>query len=273
MKKKRVAGLVVAFVILAATARWWPDWYWTYRTRNPVRAGANLAARNGCLACHAPLQRDQHDDPGSRWGSVPSFYRGNLMMYVNNPKEVENFISFGRPEPPPKKTAAPPPSSPAEPGTKAPPLFHMPAFKGRLSPSEIHDLALYVMAADGYQVPDSGTVADGFTLSRKYGCESCHGIGGSGGVPNPRSFTLTVPGWIGADFSSLVQNQQEFREWVMDGRSKRMARNPAASFFLERANLYMPSFRNALKPKDVDALWAYVQFLRVEPHGRAGAPK
>jgi mono/diheme cytochrome c family protein len=273
VKKRRVVGLAAAIVILAATARWWPDWYWTYRTRNPVRAGAELAAKNGCLACHAPLQREQHADPGSRWGSVPSFYRGNLMMYVQNPKEVEDFISYGRPEAPPKKRGAAAPSAPSAAGRKAAPLFHMPAFKGRLSSSEVHNLALYVMAADGYQVPDSGTVADGFTLSRKYGCESCHGIGGSGGVLNPRSFTLTVPGWIGPDFSSLVRNKEEFREWVMEGRSNRMAHNPAASFFLDRANIYMPSFRDVLKPQDVDALWAYVQFLRDQPWGRAGAPK
>lgn len=253
MKKKPLAIMFVAIAAFGLTARWWPSWYWGCRTRNPVRAGAGLASKNGCLACHAPLQRDQHADPGSRWGSVPSFYRGNLMMYVHGPAEVENFIRDGRPEQPkPGETQS----------GAAKPLFHMPAFKGRIRAGGIRDLALYVMAADGYHVPDSGPVADGFVLSRKFGCESCHGIAGAGGVPNPRSFTLSVPGWTGADFSDLAQNRAEFDEWLLDGRSKRMARNRAASFFLDRANLYMPAFRGALKPAEADSIWAYVQFLR-----------
>ncbi len=174
-------------------------------------------------------------------------------MYAAGPGDVKKIIRDGAPAPTAPAAGDPP---------SAKPLFHMPAFKDRLGAGEIDDLALYVMAADGYLVPDSGPVAQGFTLSRKFGCESCHGIGGCGGVPNRRSFTLAVPGWTGADFSHLVSGRQEFDEWLLDGRSKRMARNHAASFFLDRANLYMPSFRGALKPGDGDALWAYLQFLR-----------
>ncbi len=253
---RRFLPVFAAFcLILAATARWWPGWYWKARTINPVRTGAGLALKNGCLACHAPLEREQHADPGSRWGSVPSFYRGNLMMYAGGPGDVRKIISDGGPAP------LAPAAAGAAPGK---PPFNMPAFKNRLGSGEIDDLALYVMAADGYLIPDSGPVAQGFSLSRKFGCESCHGIGGSGGTPNPRSFTLAVPGWTGADFSHLVSGRGEFDEWLLDGRSKRMAGNRAASFFLDRANLYMPSFRGALKPGDGDALWAYIQFLREE---------
>ncbi len=253
MPKRLLPLIAAACLILAATARWWPHWYWEWRTGNPVRTGAELALRSGCLACHAPLEREQHADPGSRWGAVPSFYRGSLMMYAGAPGDVKKIISDGGQAPRAGEAAGP---------ASGKPLFRMPAFKDRLSARNIGDLALYVMAADGYMVPDSGPVAQGFSLSRNFGCESCHGIGGSGGVPNPRSFTLDVPGWTGAGFSHLVSGREEFGEWLLDGRSRRMAHNRAASFFLDRANLYMPSFRDALKPGDGDALWDYVQFLR-----------
>ncbi len=141
----------------------------------------------------------------------------------------------------------------------------MKAFKGRLSSKQIQDLAAFVLAADGYLVPSEGSVAKGSELSLKFGCESCHGVGGSGGVLNPKSFTGTVPGWIGPDFNDLTRNQEEFGEWVLDGRSTRMKKNRAASFFLNRANLQMPSFRGVLAEQDVGNLWAYILWLRSKP--------
>jgi hypothetical protein len=44
--------------------------------------------------------------------------------------------------------------------------------------------------------------------------------------------------------------------------SKRFAGNAAAKMFLDRAVLHMPAFKTHLAPGDVDALWAYVQWLR-----------
>ncbi len=254
MRKKWlwIAGTLAGFALVAGV-RWMPGWYWSLRTANPVRSGARLAAEEGCFSCHAPLGRDQHANPGNQWKSVPSFFRGNLMMYVKSPDQVENFITYGRPKAPSKSGAEP---------YHAKQLFHMPAFKGRLSRKQIHELALFVIAADGYLVPDSGPVADGFTASRKFGCESCHGVGGSGGLPNPRSFTGSVPGWTGPAFSHLVQNRKEFDQWVLDGRSKRFSENRAASFFLDRATLHMPAFKEVLSKNDVDDLWGYVNWLR-----------
>jgi mono/diheme cytochrome c family protein len=269
MRLKRSLPLLALLAAALATARWWPDWYWGWRTDNPVRRGAGLAAHAGCLTCHLPAGRDEASNPGSRWGTVPSFYRGNLMMYVKSPGEVARFIADGT-----AGSAAPssrggygsmPDSEPAPP-------FHMRGFKDRLSRRQIQDLAAFVLAADGYLVPLEGPVARGSQLCAKFACESCHGVGGSGGVPNPRSFTLHVPGWVGPDFPHLVSGKEEFRRWVLDGRSPRLAADRAASFFLDRANLYMPAFRGSLSDDEVDAIWAYVSWLRRHAGWKGGEP-
>ncbi len=262
MKKTLLAMAAIPVLALAVSSRWLPGWYWALRTDNPVRRGARLAAREGCLSCHAPRGSQEFSNPGSRWGTVPSFFRGNAMMYVKSPQEVASFIAEGH-----GKNSAP--SSGANP---APP-FQMKAFKERLSSKQIQDLAAFVLAADGYLVPSEGPAAKGAELSLKYGCESCHGVGGSGGMPNPKSFTGSVPGWVGPDFMDLVRDRKEFDEWVLEGRSARMKRSGAASFFLDRANLQMPAFRGTLAEQDLDGVWAYVLWLRTTQPGAEGTPK
>lgn len=246
--------LLLLAIALGASARWWPGWYWSWRTDNPVRRGARLAGQEGCLSCHVPKGSQEFANPGSRWGTIPSFYRGNAMMYMKSPEDVANFIAEGH---------APGASGrPASLKNDLSPPFKMRAFGERLSKEQIGDLAAFVLAADGFGGPSEGPVAKGSELAVKFGCESCHGTGGSGGVPNPKSFTGTVPGWVGPDFVELVESQKEFREWILLGRSDRMATNRAASFFLNRAKLGMPSFKGTLTDQDVENIWAYVQWLR-----------
>lgn len=254
MKKPWLAVFGLLIASLVVTARWWPGWYWSWRTDNPVRRGAALAAREGCLSCHAPMGSQETANPGSRWGTVPSFFRGNAMMYVKKPEDVAYFIAEGH-----APVATVPPVKPAE-GPH--PAFVMQTYKKRLSNGQIQDLAAFVLAADGFGVPSEGTVAKGSELAVKFGCESCHGVGGSGGVHNPKSFTGTVPGWIGPDFVELVGSQREFRQWVLIGRSDKMMTNRGASFFLNRASLKMPAFEGTLSDQDVESIWAYVQWLR-----------
>ncbi len=255
MKRSLLIVLAISLLALAIAARWMPGWYWALRTDNPVRRGARLAAHEGCLSCHAPRGSQEFANPGSRWGTVPSFFRGNAMMYVKSPGDVSYFIAEGH---------APGASSqPTKAQGDTHPPFKMQANKERLTKRQIQDLTAFVLAADGFGVPSEGPVSKGSELSSKFGCESCHGVGGSGGVLNPKSFTGTVPGWVGPDFVELVWSQREFREWVIIGRSDRMMTNRGASFFLDRASLQMPSFKGTLTDQDVENIWAYVQWLRL----------
>jgi hypothetical protein len=52
---------------------------------------------------------------------------------------------------------------------------------------------------------------------------------------------------------------------VEDGVGHRFRSNPVAQFFLRRAPLHMPAFKKHLAPGDVEALWAYVTWLRAQP--------
>jgi len=94
------------------------------------------------------------------------------------------------------------------------------------------------------------------------GCIGCHGTGGRYARPNPGSLKGYVPPWDGADFAELVGGKAEFTEWVERGVSRRFDSNPVARFFLKRAPVKMPAYRSHLAPGDVDALWAYVVWLR-----------
>ena len=94
------------------------------------------------------------------------------------------------------------------------------------------------------------------------GCDGCHGPGGRLARANPGSFKGYVPSWDSADFPELVRDSTEFREWVENGVSRRLDANAFATYFLRRAVLHMPHYRDHLESDDVAALWAYVQWLR-----------
>jgi len=76
-----------------------------------------------------------------------------------------------------------------------------------------------------------------------------------------------VPSWDGGDLPELVRDSTEFRDWVEQGASRRFWRDPIARFFLRRAALKMPAYKNRLGPQGAPALWAYVNWLRSSrPH-------
>jgi mono/diheme cytochrome c family protein len=138
----------------------------------------------------------------------------------------------------------------------------MPAFRDRLSEREVDDLVAFVLAQAGMPEPGDSLVARGLERAEGLGCAGCHGPGGRLARPNPGSLKGYVPSWDGEDFPELVRNRAEFGEWVEEGVSRRFAANPMARYFLKRATLHMPAYRERLAPGDVDALWAYVGWLR-----------
>ena len=140
--------------------------------------------------------------------------------------------------------------------------MRMPAFKGKLLEREVRDLVAYVMAASSSPEPEDSLALAGLERMRALGCNGCHGMAGRLAPPNPGSLKGYVPSWDGADFPELVANEREFREWVNDGISQRFAANPVARTLLARGTLHMPAYERHLAPGDLEALWAYVQWLR-----------
>ena len=70
--------------------------------------------------------------------------------------------------------------------------------------------------------PNLTPAAHGYQLAEKNGCFSCHGAGGTGGVQNPGSDEGVIPAWDGGNAMMYVQNEQEIREWILDGHPKRL---------------------------------------------------
>lgn len=236
------AALIIAGSLFPAMRLWWRR-----REANPIAQAARVFAVRGCADCHLPALGVEIRNPGSRWGTVPSLWGGNLMMYAQAIPEVEAYIRLGHPE-----------GRPA-PGQQ---LIRMPAFQKCLSGTAIRNLARYVWAANGMHIPSDGAVARGYDLAVKDGCFSCHGVAGSGGKRNPGSFKGYVPGWLGPDYSELVRSDGELDEWIRAGTLKRFESNGIARFFMHRQMLRMPVFGPRLSPGEMEDLKALVKWQR-----------
>jgi len=219
----------------------------------PVERGRRLAEANGCFGCHGPEGTRGASNPGRKDGTVPTF-SGTLMMYASNADEVRQWIADGA-----TKAKAESETWKAERRKGA---LRMPAFGRKLSPEEIDDLVAFVMASAGEPAPEDSLAMAGRDRAEELGCVGCHGAGGRFARPNPGSLKGYIPPWDGADFPDLVRDESEFRQWLEEGVSRRFRSDPLASFFLRRATLHMPAFRDHLEPGDEAALWAYVTWLR-----------
>lgn len=251
MKRWKVVAVVtLALAALGGTAAG----FLIFRPRLPAaERGRRLAERTGCFGCHGAEGTQGAANPGRTDGTVPEF-GGELMMFAQGREEVREWIRDG-------VTAARAKSKTWQ-TQRDKGALRMPAFGKRLSESEIEDLTEFVVAASGaYSAPDS-LAARGLERAESLGCLGCHGAGGRMARPNPGSLKGYVPSWDGADFPELVSGRAEFQEWVERGVSRRFESNPIARFFLDRAVLRMPPYRTHLDVGDVDALWAYVQWLR-----------
>ncbi len=59
-----------------------------------------------------------------------------------------------------------------------------------------------------------------------------------------------------------MQNDEELKQWILDGVSERFRQNPTAQFFLQRAPIKMPAYRHYLTDEELDALKTYILWLR-----------
>lgn len=250
-RRPLLAGLAVLLALALAPALVWQAL--RAREGNPVLRGRRLAAREGCLNCHQPFG-DEIPDPGSRWGTVPRFGGGNAMMYLESRDEIAEFIRFGA-----KRTWL----DDSEVRTRlAAQAIRMPAYDSRLGDDEVADLVAWVAAMEGIGLPGGEAAQAGRALARRHGCLSCHGVEGAGGAANPGAFGGFVPGFAGRNFSDLVRDEQEFREWVQTGTLRRLAANPLARWGWRRQRLQMPAYRGRLTEGELAELWAWVQAVR-----------
>ena len=226
-------------------------WRWE---QNPILRGRLLAEKLGCPACHLPDGDREIPNPGSRWGTVPRFGAGNAFMYAPERSGVEEFIRFGAP----RDWLAD-----AEVVERlARQHIRMPAYGEFLDDRQVSDLVAWVCALEGIDPPEGEAVQQGLKAARRHGCFSCHGVAGSGGLSNPRSLGGFIPGFLGRNFEDLVENETEFREWILDGTSTRLSSNPLVAFFWRRQSISMPAYRDDVDREEIELMWSWVQSMR-----------
>jgi mono/diheme cytochrome c family protein len=242
-------ALVVGLVVIAG----WGAALLLRPRLTAAERGRRLAERTGCFACHGPGGIRGVSNPGRSDETVPT-YEGDVMMYAKTAGEIHQWIRDGVTE---RRAHSRTWRAKRDSGA-----LRMPAFAGRLSERDIDDLVAYVMAMSGMPEPEDSLAASGLGRIESLGCVGCHGAGGRLAQRNPGSFKGYVPSWDGDDFPELVRDSTEFAEWVSHGVSRRFERDRLARFFLRRAVLEMPAYERHLVPGDLEALWAYVQWLR-----------
>jgi len=247
--------ILLALVLVVVVAGGVAAWLVTRPHLPAAERGRRLAEHVGCFGCHGPEGLRGTANPGRKDLTVPNF-EGDLMMFAESPDEIREWIRDG--------VTADRRTSQTWREDRKRGTLRMPAFGRRLREHQIDDLVAFVLAVSA-PVPDDPLAAHGLERADALGCTGCHGPGGRLARPNRGSLKGYIPAWDGADFGELVRDEDEFREWVERGVSHRFEANPLATYFLKRAVVKMPAFRDHLEPGDVEALWAYVGWLRAQP--------
>jgi mono/diheme cytochrome c family protein len=233
--------VTAAIVVIAAFAVPAVSW-WRSANRGPVQRGADLALAQGCLGCH-----------GGR-GESPSLPRPFNELDVVERQTLREWILDGMP-----RHVRQDPELRESLEAAA---IRMPAWRDRLSNTQVDDLVAYLRALAGADVPEEPLPRAGHAVAERLGCFRCHGPGGRGADRNPGSLKGYIPPWDGRDFTELVAGDAELREWILEGRPRRLQANPLARFFLDRQAIRMPAFRSWITEAELLALEAYIGWLR-----------
>jgi mono/diheme cytochrome c family protein len=221
--------------------------------QTPAERGQRIAFDAGCFSCHGPGGRGGVKNPGSKDGTVPAFVGGEPMMWVDSENEIREYILDGSPK---RKRENPKYAERLEQQ-----LLQMPAYRGYLSESELEDLVAYIRAVSGLVAPGDELALKGQDVAIEFACFDCHGPMGAGGVGNPGSLKGYIPGWWGKDFRDLVRDDEELRDWIVEGRIERLEGNPIARRFTQGQRIQMPGYKGRLSDEELTAVMAYVRWV------------
>jgi mono/diheme cytochrome c family protein len=232
--------------------------YWRARDLGLVQRGYVVAESQGCFTCHGVGGHRGMTNPGHGLEDIPPWSGGLTSMYAENEAEIREWILDGMT----KRVRADPEQMKLRQGA----AIAMPSFRLVLSDQDLAALVAYVKAVADFEKPEEAGAEAGRQVAIQYGCFNCHGPQGRGSLDNPGSLKGYVPGWDGPDYDELVRSDDEARQWILDGRSRRLQDDALARFFLARQKVPMPAYRQHLKDAEVDALLAYIRWLRQHPY-------
>lgn len=122
-------------------------------------------------------------------------------------------------------------------------------------------IAVAFGAYKALSAPENNPVARGEQLSMTLGCFSCHGPAGTSGIPNAGSKFHNVPSWSAATVNKFVSNDQDIRDWILDGKRKRREEKPGGqprrAFKRQPHALFMPAYRGRVSTGQLNDLVAY----------------
>ncbi|MGE5127442.1 MAG: c-type cytochrome [Betaproteobacteria bacterium] len=123
-------------------------------------------------------------------------------------------------------------------------------------------------AVHWWRAHNVGPVQRGARLAASRGCLGCHGAAGRLADPDGARGIGTVPSFEHDDVVAYAHSVDEIREWILDGRPKRLD-DPGGE---PEPLLRMPAWRGRLAPAEVEALVAWViASADFEPLPRAAA--
>lgn len=125
-------------------------------------------------------------------------------------------------------------------------------------------LALVAAAAAGFAFQywrgkNVSRVQHGYRVAQEKGCFTCHGPGGLRGMADPGYGLDEVPPLAGGLITMYAENEQEIREWILDGLPRRVRQDPQQMKLRENALIRMPAWSGLLSKDEVEALVAYVK--------------
>ena len=250
-KKTWMVSLIFIFLfgLSYGLLHWWKRPLYSSFSR-----GKALANQLGCFGCHGPEGISGIPNFGLDGEKVPSWDGGTLMMYAKNEEELREWILYGMP----KRLSQDPEE--LEETKKA--LIQMPAYRDKISKSELEDLLTYVKAVSWAKEISDPLARKGREVALEKGCFGCHGPEGQSPTSNPGSLKGYIPPWDSSDFDELVKNDKELEEWILKGMTQRFQNNSLALFFLSRQKLYMPAYEKYLTQEELAALKAYIMWVR-----------
>lgn len=220
-----------------------------------AQRGRVLVERLGCFGCHGEDGNGGVANPGAPEGVVPPLRAAAVLpAYVQGDGELYEWVRDGRP------ARLDNDNNRGAEVTKA--AIRMPAFGSKLSTDELGDVVAYLRVIGGYEQPADLRVAAGRKLARTLGCFGCHGEDGRGALPNLGSFKGVIAPWDSGDFDTLVEDEQELRQWILDGNVDRLRSSKVAEYFRKRQSLHMPAYRDHISTDQLDELVAFIQWVR-----------